>query len=505
MLYLTLPPHPPLGFYVLIEGSHYKNVWLETQPMGGAMYGVRNLRVALNNQLIFIRTQRADGRLPGVISRVGSTGSGIINPSFSYPGRSNLSMLQGFYMASPAVDVAFLMNISNSDTSLVTAYLDELRPALERFVSWIWSERNSSSGMLWLNTTADTGEDGSDKYTPIPSNNITPPFESMDMQGYAFDAERALARIARLQGNTSAVEAWTARMETTAAALNVRLWREEEGAAFDRERDGAQQYVSTLVHNNLRAMWHGVYSQSMADAFIARHLMNSSEFWTPTPLTSISAADPRFKDVDGNNWSGPSEGLTFQRAIRALTFYGHHAELLLIGERQKFALSKTMQFPQQINPFTSQPDKGDCYGPMLLSLLENTALTTGIAVRAEPPTLLWSSFAINTTTMTPTFVFTQTLGTSVYQLEGFTNGTFVGQLNGVYLFSVVGGQGRIVTGLDGVVIGVIGASSFTETLQLSIPNVIQPIILTVAPNEEWSIMGNATPTRTRQVPFSPPF
>jgi hypothetical protein len=57
----------------------------------------------------------------------------------------------------------------------------------------------------------------------------------------------------------------------------------------------------------------GIFDQTMADAFVSTHLMNKSEFWTPTPLPSIAASDPRFQNKDGNNWSGPPEGLTFQR------------------------------------------------------------------------------------------------------------------------------------------------------------------------------------------------
>ena len=55
------------GYKVLIEGGGYDKVWIETQPMGGAMYGKRNLETALNNQKIFMDHQREDGRLPGSI------------------------------------------------------------------------------------------------------------------------------------------------------------------------------------------------------------------------------------------------------------------------------------------------------------------------------------------------------------------------------------------------------------------------------------------------------
>ena len=52
---------------VLIEGGGYHKVWIETQPMGGAMYAKRDLEIALNNQKIFMDAQREDGRLPGSI------------------------------------------------------------------------------------------------------------------------------------------------------------------------------------------------------------------------------------------------------------------------------------------------------------------------------------------------------------------------------------------------------------------------------------------------------
>ena len=124
---------------------------------------VRNLRLALNNQLVFMRTQRQDGRLPGMVTNAHGhpAGSGIVHPTYSYPGNANRSMLQGFYMASPAVDVAWLMNRSddedvngnsvngnsvNGNNPQASAFLAELKSTLERFDSWLWATRNSSHG-----------------------------------------------------------------------------------------------------------------------------------------------------------------------------------------------------------------------------------------------------------------------------------------------------------------------------------------------------------------------
>lgn len=52
------------GRRVLIEGSIYRNIWIETQPMGGEMYAKRDMDVAYNNQILFLNYQRKDGRLP---------------------------------------------------------------------------------------------------------------------------------------------------------------------------------------------------------------------------------------------------------------------------------------------------------------------------------------------------------------------------------------------------------------------------------------------------------
>jgi hypothetical protein len=488
------------GFDVLVEGANYGNVWLETQPMGGAMFGVRNLSLALNNQLIFMRTQRGDGRLAGMVV-VRNASSALVNPNFMYYPDPNRSLLQGLYFASPAVDVAELVNASGA-AGAAAAFLVELQPALEGFEAWLWAERNSSNGVPWLNGTEDSGEDNSDKFSCLPKNCVRAPYESIDMAGYAHDTQRALARVASLRGDPAGATAWAARAAATALALKTRLWRADLGAAFDRGRDSGE-FVSTLVHNNVRAMWHGIFDQGMADAFVAQHLMNKSEFWTLAPLPSIAASDARFRDNSGNDWSGPPQGLTYQRAIRALESYGHHAELLLVGAAQRAALLKTNTFPQQIDPFTAQPDKGhDCYGPMLLSLLEYTALSTGVAVRANPPALLWSAVAGET--LLPAFVFEQRLGDNVFRLDGFANGTFLGSRNGVPLFDAHGST-RIVTTLDGAVTAVVGASAAQVTVTLTLSGASSPLQLEVAPNEEWAIDGVKAPVLARKVPFTPPF
>jgi hypothetical protein len=55
------------NYKIMIEGGRYKSVWLETQPIAGAMYAKRNIEIAANNQLIFMDFQINDGRLLGAV------------------------------------------------------------------------------------------------------------------------------------------------------------------------------------------------------------------------------------------------------------------------------------------------------------------------------------------------------------------------------------------------------------------------------------------------------
>ena len=114
------------GRTVLVEGGGYEKIWLETQPMGGEMYALRNLEAALNNCLLFMEHQRADGRLPGSIQCVG----GAPVPQFD--------KYQGFCFPFPALNLYFL---SGRDPG----YLERLKETLIRFDACLRRTR----GLSW--------------------------------------------------------------------------------------------------------------------------------------------------------------------------------------------------------------------------------------------------------------------------------------------------------------------------------------------------------------------
>ena len=112
------------GDPVLVEGGGYEKIWLETQPMGGAMYASRDFATGLNNSLMFMRHQRADGRIPGSIAVI----DGKVVPQFN--------KFQGFCFPEPALDLYYL---GGKDAE----YLAQLAKTLEAFDAYLWRVRDS--------------------------------------------------------------------------------------------------------------------------------------------------------------------------------------------------------------------------------------------------------------------------------------------------------------------------------------------------------------------------
>ena len=371
---------------VLVEGGGYNKIWLETQPMGGEMYSLRNPEAAMNNCLLFMRCQREDGRLPGSIQCV----NGFVEPQFD--------KYQGFCFPYPALNLYYTLGRNRE-------YLQQLKDCLIRFDECLHRTRElKKDGLLYSFCVYDTGEDKAVRYGDAPcwwTLDVPPkgysvvPMASMDVTSWSYACRDIVANICQIQGDEAA-EKWREKADSVAAALRRGLWDERRGALYDRDHEG--KTIDILCHNTLRCMYWGSISQTMADRFVRDHLMNPAEFWTPFPLPSVAVNDPAFRNAPENNWSGQPEGLTYQRAILALENYGYHTLVTKLGEKLISTVSKnSCRFTQQFDPFTAdaslihavthQPviDQSDPvqdnYGPTMLAVLEYIAHHYGISLR----------------------------------------------------------------------------------------------------------------------------
>jgi hypothetical protein len=424
----------------LIEGGGYDAIWVETQPMGGEMYAKRNMTAAMNNVLLFVEYQHDNGRFPGLIRY----DSGKFQPIYTH--------LQGFCFPYHALNLFYWNKKRDFD------YLTTLYRSFERYDNYLWANRDSDGdGCLELWCGYDTGEDNSNRFAGTKlwwrysgekaPNDPVFPIESMDMMSYSYDARVTLAKISALLGNGKEKE-WQTKAKAVQDRLYSYLWDSRRGACYDR--DCNNEFMPALQHNNLRAMYYGSFTQKMADRFVKEHLMNPEEFFTPFPLPSIAVNNPVFKNVSTNDWSGQPEGLTYQRAIRALENYGYFSEITVFGEKLIANVGKRNTFPQQFDPFTgefSEADSRTDYGPTALSVLEYIARFYGIHVQFDE--IYWGALGRDSHEIT----YVQHWDGDAFTVKT-KDGVSTGSINGKEIFRVSNGV-RVVTDWDGKVTKII--------------------------------------------------
>lgn len=398
------------GTKVLVEGAGYEKIWLETQPMGGEMYAKQNLEVGLNNQLMFMKYQRADGRIPGSIALI----DGVVTPQFN--------KFQGFCFPEPALNMYYLAGLDEE-------YLTGLYDTLRKFDEYLWTHRDSDGdGCLESWCMYDTGEDHAVRYgdAPLgwedeepPKGYLTVPIASLDVMSYSYSARSVAAQIMGILGRYDEQTEWMKKGGIVRNKIRSYLWDPDRYTCFDRDRN--HKKIECLYHNTLRAMYWGSIDRDMATKFVSTHLLNPSEFWTPMPLPSVAVNDPMFRNIQTNNWSGQVEALTYQRAIRALERYGYYELIPTLGEKLFSAIGKDCVFVQQYDPFTGSPSinevSGGCdgYGPAMLSTLEYIARMYG--VNREGDLIYWGCRQHNEG------VYVQQFDDNRYKVEDFGDNT----------------------------------------------------------------------------------
>ena len=459
------------GDPVLVEGGGYEKIWLETQPMGGAMYASRDFATGLNNSLMFMRHQRADGRIPGSIAVI----DGKVVPQFN--------KFQGFCFPEPALDLYYL---GGKDAE----YLAQLAKTLEAFDAYLWRVRDSDGdGCLETWCKYDTGEDHAMRYAdaPDPWEEETPPqgctavpIASMDVMSYSYACRETLAEIARISGDAEAQAQWAAKAKAVQDKMVSYLWDDARGAMFDRDKNHNQ--MPTLIHNTLRCMyWHSL-PDALAERFVKEHLLNPQEFWTKMPLPSVAANDPLFRNVTTNNWSGQAEALTYQRAIRALENYGMYELIPQLGQKLMQAIGPQCRFVQQYDPFTGEPSvicepgqpPQDAYGPAMLSVLEYTARMYGVSLVRD--TVVWGTCPLECR-------YTQALNGRSWEI---VNSVWISSINGGHRPYQSHSGGEKVKIALAVTLGLADVKAHRAGVQIGMLHIDEPPFLDAAGTEAYA-------------------
>jgi len=316
------------------------------------------------------------------------------------------------------------------------------------------------------------------------------PMESIDMMCYSYAGRDALVQVSALLKNGKEAY-WRQKAGEVLQKMSDYLWQPEKNAYFFR--DTKNNFIESLTHNNIRAMYFGAMTQEMADNFVREHLLNPDEFWTPMPLPSIAANDPYFRNISQNNWSGQPQGLTYQRAIRALENYGHLAEITMIGHKLLDQVKKSGVYTQQFDPFTGEPNGSDGYGPTILSVLEYFSRLYGIDLQRDQ--VRFSGIAADVP-----YTYTQKWGDKTFSLSQ-KEGMLTGSLNGKELFKCTAGV-RITTDLDGNIAQIAGIDTIPQTITLTVKG--KEFSSAIAPNEQMGIRDGKL-CSVKQIPFNYPY
>jgi len=360
---------------MLMEGAVYPGAWMECGPNEGLGYAdlrkyvakVDPVAVARANHMAFFALQHEDGQIPSSIKLSGEVGFGQIQ------------------MVVPIAATAWeLSQMAKDEELLTTAYA-----ACGKWDAWLRRYRDTrKTGLVEGFCTYDTGHDNSPRWAGVPNRcpdsdarkfpaGVGVPRLCPDLSATTYGGRVALAAMARALGKKTEAARWDEDAEKIRRLIIEKLYSPEDAAFYDLDIDG--KFVKVRSDAMSRVMGEHVLKLSNAgdrkifDAVWTRQLHNPKAFWAPFPLTSIAMDDPAFvRPIPRNSWGGATQALTALRAPRWMEHYGKGAEMRVMMHAWVEAISRHIEFRQQMDPWTGDFTRADAsgYSPAALVYLD---------------------------------------------------------------------------------------------------------------------------------------
>lgn len=351
---------PDYGRPVLTEGSVYHGVWLECAPQEGLVYSRFRPDIARNNHTAFFDLQRGDGYLPCAVKTDGV----------------EHSQLQ---LVVPIAATAYELAQETGDEAL----MEQAYEAWSGYDTFLMKYRNTrGTGLIEAFCTYDTGQDNSPRWKGIPRQGrdhdarwcakaAGMPRLCPDLSASVYGGRMANAAMARALGKDGEADKWEEAAHHIGRLIVERLYSEKDGAFYDVDTN--DKFVRVLSVANMRVMGEHVVGQKIFENVYAKQLHNPKAFWAPYPLPSIALDDPEFvKPIPRNSWGGAAQALTALRAPRWMEYYKKPADLAWMMSRWIEAMTRHVEFRQQMNPWTgdfTETDPGG-YSPAALVFVD---------------------------------------------------------------------------------------------------------------------------------------
>jgi glycogen debranching enzyme len=253
------------------------------------------------------------------------------------------------------------------------ALVSELEPAARAALRWVeeYGDPDGDGFIEYDSRNAKTGlvnQCWKDSWNSIvhPDGRLAKlPRATCEIQGYAYDARRRTARLAR--------ECWddpelADRLERDAADLRRRFvdafWLPEEGF-YALALDGDERPVRTLASNMGHLLWSGIVPDEHVDSVVA-HLMSDAMF-SGWGIRTLACGQPVYSPMEYHNgtvWPHDSAliaaglarygrraeaGRVVQAVIEAAGHFGHRLPEALVG-MPRTVTSVPMRYPTACSP-----------------------------------------------------------------------------------------------------------------------------------------------------------
>lgn len=187
------------------------------------------------------------------------------------------------------------------------ALIDDLWPALTRAVQWIEQYGDSDGdGLIDYKRGKDSGlanqgwKDSEDSVFHADGRFPNGPIALVEVQGYAFAAYRAMAKLGHQRGDQDNAARWAAKAEQIREAVERRFWMEDLGF-YGIAIDGAGELCRVRTSNPGHLLFSGLPSPERARK-VAQHL-TSAAFDSGWGVRTLATGEPRFNPMSYHNGS----------------------------------------------------------------------------------------------------------------------------------------------------------------------------------------------------------
>ncbi|MDI1250587.1 MAG: trehalase family glycosidase [Lacunisphaera sp.] len=265
-----------------------------------------HVRNQIHNELA---GQQADGLIPGLVT-FGISG----HPGFETIIESDQPTFKPFKGFPPLWVIAVEAYVEKTGD---VGVLGEALGALKKQIGWFEAKRSApNGGFYYLDVVSDVWESGVDEGIRF-INRPPAPAACVDATAHVYLMYDHAARWSEKLRQPADV--WKTRAAALQRFISEELWDEQSGFFYDRwsVRDPATRHLS------FEGMWPvvvGAASPEQARRVIEEHLLNSREFFTPHPLTTVALSDAKF---ELRMWRGPVWNSMTYWAARGCVRYGH--------------------------------------------------------------------------------------------------------------------------------------------------------------------------------------